>query len=71
MTKFARGKNKKRWIQKAIKRPGAFREYCIRKGYTGVTKECIEEGKKSKDPTVRRRAILAETLRKMRKRRKK
>jgi hypothetical protein len=61
---------KEKWIQKAIKRKGAFREYCKRKGYTKVTKECIEEGKRSKDPTIRRRAILAETLMKMRKKRK-
>ncbi|MEM1672463.1 MAG: hypothetical protein QXT86_10490 [Archaeoglobaceae archaeon] len=67
---MARKKDKK-WIQKAIKKPGAFREWCIRRGYSGVTQACIEEGKRSKDPTVRRRAHLAETLRKLSKRRKK
>lgn len=56
----------KKWIQEAIKNPGAFTEYCKRKGYKGVTKECIEEGKKSPNPTTRRRAHLAETLRKLR-----
>jgi hypothetical protein len=51
------------WISSAIKKPGSFRAYCGGK----VTKSCIEKGKKSKNPTVRRRAILAETLMKMRK----
>jgi hypothetical protein len=59
--------NKKSWIQEAIKKPGSFTAYCKRKGYKGVTKKCIEEGKKSKNPTVRKRATLAETLRKMKK----
>ncbi|MEM4619679.1 MAG: hypothetical protein QW607_05645 [Desulfurococcaceae archaeon] len=67
---MARGKDKK-WIQKAIKKPGAFREWCIRRGYSGVTKACIEEGKRSKNPTTRRRAVLAETLMKLRKKKKK
>ncbi|MEM0325236.1 MAG: hypothetical protein QXW35_05010 [Candidatus Aenigmatarchaeota archaeon] len=58
---------KKNWIQKAIKNKGAFTEYCKTKGYDGVTNECIKEGKKSKNPTIKRRAVLAETLRKMKK----
>lgn len=62
---------KKKWIQEAIKNPGAFTEWCRRRGYEGVTKECIEEGKRSPNPTTRRRAVLAETLRKLAKRRKK
>ena len=64
-------KSDKRWIQKAIKKPGAFTEWCRRRGYSGVTQACIEEGKRSKNPTVRRRAYLAETLRKIAKKRKK
>ncbi len=60
-----------KWIQKAIKNPGAFTEWCKRRGYPGVTQECIEEGKRSKDPTTRRRAVLAQTLRRLAKRRKK
>jgi len=62
---------KKKWIQEAIKKPGAFTEWCKRRGYSGVTQECIEEGKRSSNPTTRRRAHLAETLRKMNKKRKK
>ena len=50
---------------------GAFTEYCKRKGYKGVTKACIEEAKKSPNPTTRRRAVLAETFRKIAKKRNK
>jgi len=39
-----------------IKHPGAFTEYCKRKGYKSVTCECICEGMKSNDPDVRKRA---------------
>ena len=64
-------KAKKNWIQSAIKNPGSFTEWCKRRGYKGVTSECIAEGLKSKDPTTRRRAALAKTLKGMAKRRKK
>ncbi len=56
---------KKNWIQQAIKKPGAFTEWCRRQGFSGVTRECIEKGKRSSNPTTRRRAVLAETLRKL------
>lgn len=62
---------KKKWIQEAIKKPGAFTEWCKRQGFSGVTKECIEMGKRSSNPTTRRRAVLAETLKKLAKKRKK
>jgi len=62
---------KRRWIQEAIKKPGAFTEWCRRQGFSGVTRECIEKGKRSSNPTTRRRAYLAETLRKLSKKRKK
>ncbi|QGA72442.1 thymidylate kinase [uncultured virus] len=62
---------KKRWIQEAIKKPGAFTEWCKRQGFSGATKECIEMGKRSSNPTTRRRAVLAETLKKLAKKRKK
>jgi hypothetical protein len=62
---------KKKWIQQAIKKPGAFTEWCKRQGFSGVTRECIEMGKRSSNPTTRRRAVLAETLRKLAKRRRK
>jgi len=71
MAKRKKKKTGERWIQRAIKKPGAFTEWCRRRGYSGVTQACIEEGKRSKDPTTRRRAVLAETLRKISKKRKK
>ena len=68
---MSKKKKDRRWIQKAIKRPGAFRAWCRRRGYEKVTKACIDEGKRSADPTIRRRAVLAETLGRLRKRKKK
>ncbi len=38
---------------------GKFTQYCKRKGYKGVTKKCIEEGKKSPNPKTRKRATFA------------
>lgn len=63
-------KSKKRWIQGAIKNEGAFTEWCKRRGFGGVTQACIQAGLKSKDPTVRRRANLARTLKRLAKRKK-
>lgn len=57
----------KKWIQKVNKSmeqkgtKGAFTEYCGGK----VTQACIEKGKKSSNPTIRKRAVLAETFRKI------
>ena len=53
------------WIASAIKNPGAFTEYCKNKGYSGVTENCISEGKKSTNATTRKRANLTETLSEM------
>jgi hypothetical protein len=53
------------WMQGAVKKPGAFTAYCKGKGYGGVTSGCIEEGKASSDPKVRKRATLAETFKKV------
>jgi len=64
MSKKAKRNNN--WIPKDLKK-GAFTEYCKRKGYKGVTEKCIQEGKKSKNPKTRKRATLAETFRKMKK----
>lgn len=62
----------KKWMQKvtaSMKKKGtegAFTKYCGGK----VTQACIERGKKSPNPTIRRRAVLAETFRKTAKRKK-
>lgn len=61
------GMNKKSWIQSAIKKPGSFTSYCKKQGFKGVTSACIAKAKRSKNPKTRKRANLAETLRKMRK----
>lgn len=53
-------------ISKKMKK-GAFREWCKRQGYSKVTRECIAKGKKSKNPTTRRRANLAATFARYRK----
>ena len=39
---------------------GKFTEYCNGK----VTQECINKGKQSKDPTIRKRATFADNVRK-------
>jgi hypothetical protein len=65
-----KSKKEDKWIQDAVKKPGSFTEYCKKKGYDGVTQECINEGKKSSDSTTKRRAELAETFRGMGKKKK-
>jgi hypothetical protein len=42
------------------KNRGKFTEYCGGK----VTEECIEKGKRSKDPKIRKRATFADNARK-------
>ena len=59
---------KRKWIQRAIKRPGAMTEWCKQRGYDGVTDGCLAEAKavarKRKDKTLMGRAVLAERFRK-------
>ena len=58
---------KKKWIPKNLKK-GAFTSWCSAQGFGNkVTSECIAAGKKSKNPTTRRRANLAATFRKLHK----
>ena len=71
-----RRRRKRNWIQKAIKKPGSLRAYVKRKyGKRGFTEkgtirvEVLRRLKKHKNPTIRRRAVLALTLRKLAKRR--
>lgn len=54
---------KKKFIQKAIKKPGSFTNWCKSKGFDGVTNECIELGLKSDNKTIQARAKLARALR--------
>jgi hypothetical protein len=46
------------------KNKGTFTNFCKKKGYNGVTEKCIAEGKKSKNPTTRKRATFAGSSRK-------
>ena len=43
---------------------GKFTRYCKRKGFNGVTTECIMMGKRSKNAGVRKMAVFAENARK-------
>lgn len=54
-----------KWIKSAIRHPGAFTRWCKSRGYKGVTQACINEGKKSSSRTVRKQAVLAQTLRRL------
>lgn len=51
------------WIQKAIKNPGALRRTAKVKGDKTISVKKLNQLAKSKNPTTRRRAILAKTLR--------
>lgn len=58
---------KKRWIQDAIKRPGALRKKLgVKKGQK-IPKSKLRKATKSKNPRTRKQANLAITLSKMKK----
>lgn len=60
---MAKGKN---FIAEAIKHPGALRKTLgIKKGKK-IPEAALEKAEKSKNPTTRKRANLAETLSKLR-----
>jgi len=61
---------KKKWIKGAVQKPGSFTAWCKSQGFPGATPSCIAAGKKSKNPTTRRRANLAATLKKLPRRKK-
>jgi hypothetical protein len=60
----------KKWIQKAIKKPGALRRSLKVKKGKKITAKKLAKASKSKNPTLRRRAALAKTLRKLARKRK-
>jgi hypothetical protein len=56
-----------KWIQKAIKKPGSLRKSLgIKKG-EDIPESKLEKAEHSKNPKTRKRASLAETLKKLRK----
>ncbi len=73
-------KRNKKWLQKARARMerkgtvGAFTAYCKRKGYSGVTQACINEAKreakKTGNTTLLKRAIFAQNVKKIARKRK-
>lgn len=54
---------KKKWIQEAIKKPGALRKSLGVKKGEKIPAAKLEKATHSKNPTTARRARLAETLR--------
>lgn len=63
------GRAKKNWIQGAIKRPGALHKALHVPEGKKIPEAKIEKAERSKNPTLRRRAMLAETLKKISSRR--
>jgi hypothetical protein len=58
---------KKNWIAGAIKKPGALRKALKVKKGEKIPEAKLEKAEKSKNPLMRKRAQLAETLGKLRK----
>jgi hypothetical protein len=58
---------KKKWIKEAIKHPGALhKELGVKEGKK-IPEKKLEKAEHSKNPTMRKRANLAETLKGMKK----
>lgn len=62
-----RCKMAEKWIQKAIKKPGALREKLGVKKGEKIPAAKLRKAEKSKSPTLRKEADLAKTLGKLRK----
>lgn len=58
---------KEKFIQKAIKHPGALRKALHVKEGEKIPASKLEKAEHSKNPTMKKRAVLAETLKKMKK----
>lgn len=63
---MARQPKDKKWIQGAIKNPGSFTAKAKRAGAVTsrgtISPDFIESAKRSPNPTTRKQAVLAETL---------
>lgn len=57
----------KKWIQEAIKKPGALRKSLHVKKGEKISESKLEKAEHSKNPKTRKRANLAETLKQLRK----
>lgn len=60
-------KESKMWISGAIKKPGALRKSLHVKAGEKIPEGKLKKAEHSKNPTTRKRAVLAETLKKMHK----
>jgi hypothetical protein len=60
-----------KFIQQAIKKPGALRKALHVKEGENIPEEKLKKAEHSKNPTMRKRAQFAETLRKLRKKKQK
>jgi hypothetical protein len=58
---------KEKWIQSAIKKPGALRKTLGVKKGEKIPESKLKKAEHSKNPKTRKRANLAETLKKMHK----
>ncbi len=58
---------KKMWIQEAIKKPGALHEALHVKKGEKIPAAKLKKAEHSKNPTMKKRAVLAETLKKLHK----
>lgn len=56
---------KEKFIQKAIKHPGALHKSLHMKKREKIPESKLRKAEHSKNPTTRKRAVLAETLKKM------
>lgn len=54
-----------KWIKGAIKNPGALRKSTGTKPGKNISKSALAKASKSKNPTTRKRAALAKTLKKL------
>lgn len=59
--------SEKKWIQKAIKKPGALHKSLGVKKGKKIPESKLKKAEHSKNPTTRKRAVLAETLKKLHK----
>jgi hypothetical protein len=59
-----------KWISKAIKHPGALRKTLRTKKGKKISTKKLNKATKSKNTTLRKRAFLAKTLRKLARKRK-
>ena len=66
MAKKKKKKDNKKWIQKAIKRPGALRKKAGVKKGEKIPVSKLKSMSKSKNPRTKKQAQLALTFRKMR-----